>query len=176
MKTKLFGTVGVTIAMLLGSSNAVAQICKDNIHASNLAGQYLDNEDGTVTDVINGLIWQKCSIGQTYQAQSNDCLGNPTNLATWQQALQAASNTDAQWRLPNIKELGTLVERKCFDPAINLSVFPSTPSAVYWSNTPDKNLIHQREGTEGRLIDFSTGGEFMEDVNAYRFARLIKTL
>jgi hypothetical protein len=30
-----------------------------------------------------------------------------------------------------------LVERACYDPAINLTVFPQTPSLFYWSNTPD---------------------------------------
>jgi hypothetical protein len=37
---------------------------------------YTDNGDGTVTDNNTGLIWQKCSVGQTNDAT---CSGPATN-------------------------------------------------------------------------------------------------
>jgi|GEM_PF-1287950 len=36
---------------------------------------YTDNRDGTVTDNASGLVWQKCSQGQVYKRDSNDCQG-----------------------------------------------------------------------------------------------------
>ena len=39
------------------------------------------------------------------------------------------------WRLPNIKELRSIVEVACDAPSINSSRFPNTASNNYWSNT-----------------------------------------
>jgi len=43
----------------------------------------------------------------------------------------------ARWRLPNIKELRSLVERACREPALNTAVFPMSGDTGYsfWSST-----------------------------------------
>lgn len=168
-----------TIALsLLMISSVNAQVCKpDSIISSHLEGQYLDNKDGTITDIVNGLVWEKCTLGQT--VVNGECEGQPTAFSTWSDALKASSENSLlqgkEYRLPNIKELGSLVERSCFDPAINLSVFPSTPSAVYWSNTPD-NKINVNIKANGRVIDFRDGTEFLTIVSENRFLRLVRDI
>lgn len=55
---------------------------------------------------------------------------------TWQQALSYCENLDyggyTDWRLPNIKELETLVDDTKYNPA---SSFPEMPSSWFWSSS-----------------------------------------
>ena len=105
----------------------------------------VDNANGTVSDFKTGLIWKKCSEGQTYNSGDNSCSGSATGF-NWQQALQRAQDvnegisgenlSESDWRVPNIKELASIVEQECWNPSINVSVFPSTPSSGYWSSSP----------------------------------------
>ncbi len=102
--------------------------------------QLQDNADFTVTDLATGLMWQQCSLGQEATAE---CTGSATTY-NWQGALQAADALNAQgglaghadWRLPNVKELRSLVDESCIEPAINETRFPNTPPAQYWTSTP----------------------------------------
>ena len=171
-----YSKIALIISMGVISATTLAQNCKENIVSSYSQGQFLDNQDGTITDVVNGLLWKKCTEGQSYNQVTNECVGSPVNVDTWQDALELSSEAEDDYRLPNIKELGTLVQRRCIDPAIDLDAFPSTPSAVYWSNTADMANIHEREGVEGKLIDFNLGTEFLSDVSDFRFIRLVKTI
>lgn len=170
-----------TLAMAaLVSTSISAQTCKtETIEATQPNSHFLDNKDGTVTDIVNGLLWSKCSYGQTYQDGS--CVGTPTNISSWQAALKVGDGNSTQfgidgWRLPNIKELGILVERMCVSPAINLSLFPSTPSAAYWSNTPYAHNLTSLNDEKGRIVDFTDGSEFLTDVNTHRLIRFVKAL
>ena len=120
-----------------------AQTCLDTIEAAAPDGRYTDHGDGTVTDKITKLMWKQCSEGQS----GTDCSGGTATIKTWQVALQAPANINTQggfagysdWRLPNIKELKSLVERRCFLPAINATHFPNTKSSNYWSSSPRAN-------------------------------------
>lgn len=44
---------------------------------------FTDNGDGTVTDTKTGLIWMRCSMGQTW---NNATCREMTNIYTWNQA------------------------------------------------------------------------------------------
>ena len=162
------------------TSTAMAQVCKpESITPTHPEGQYLNNGDGTITDVVNGLMWSLCSLGQTVTGAS--CTGVPNHYTTWQVALNAANDNKSfagydDWRLPDIKELGDLVERSCVGPAINLTYFPSTPSAGYWSNTMDFHDVNPTVGLEGLLVDFTDGAEFLPDVNRHRMIRMVRPL
>ncbi|MBK1641105.1 hypothetical protein CKO12_04295 [Chromatium okenii] len=96
---------------------------------------FIDNGDGTVTQSYTGLMWAKCSAGQT----GNTCAGAASEMV-WSEALNAAYNSRlggySDWRLPNLKELQALVNETRIDPAIDTTAFPNTPSAWFWSSSP----------------------------------------
>lgn len=112
--------------------------CKDNITPSTPTSRFILNNNGTVTDNQTGLMWMRCSLGQMWDGTT--CTERASTY-TWAQALATASETNyagfSDWYLPNIKELTSIVETACYNPAINQTVFPNTPSNGYWSSSPD---------------------------------------
>ena len=73
---------------------------------------------------------------------------------TWDQALAAA---EGGWRLPNKKELASIIEYQCRLPAINAQLFSVVDDGVsgnvYWTSTP---LIYFSQPTVW-AIDFADG-------------------
>jgi hypothetical protein len=111
------------------------QTCRDSITASTPSDQFIVNDE-EVTDTKTGLIWKKCSLNRSgSNCDMGDILGY-----TWEEALQEAETqkqlSGLAWRLPNVKELRSIVEEKCVGPAINLAIFPDTKSSFYWTATP----------------------------------------
>jgi hypothetical protein len=110
---------------------------------------YSDNGNGTVTDNITGLIWQKCSAGQN---NDSTCSG-PALYYNWFKAsgifdpnynpssqdicgvLDLGGSTD--WRLPTKMELLGIVDYALASPGptINLSYFPNTMASNFWSSS-----------------------------------------
>lgn len=95
-----------------------------------------DNGDGTVTHSKTELMWKKCSEGQS----GAECATGSASPMTWAAALTASVNANAayfagyrDWRLPNIKELQSIVESCGYQPSINLTKFPATMNGVYFS-------------------------------------------
>jgi hypothetical protein len=78
----------------------------------------------------------------------------------------------SDWRLPNIKELASIIEYACFAPAITVDTFPDTPSAGFWSNTPDPGEVN--EGLKGRIIDFTYGVEDLNSPETRIYVRLVR--
>jgi hypothetical protein len=155
----------------------LAQTCKPlSIQETTPEAQFIERPDGTLKDGRTGLIWSRCSLGQHYVDQS--CSGDPLFFDSWGEALAAVEQANAEsshddWRMPDIKELGTLVERSCSGPAINLTLFPDTPAESYYSSTPFASLRLGYDYT-ARAINFSDGTEF-DPTNAAKFAlRLVR--
>lgn len=129
------------LALLLGVNAQASSLCAGSenaaIAASTPTADFSDNGDGTVTHHKTGLIWQRCSFGQSWDG--THCTGEATTF-TWTDALAAAAqNTLAgvsDWRLPNKNELASIVEYRCDNPTINNQQFPNTPSGGYWSSSP----------------------------------------
>ncbi len=101
------------------------------------------NADGTVLDKRTGLIWDRCLWGQS----GWDCSSGAGSLHGWQESfsqVELANSTGYKghndWRLPNIKELNSIVDRRCSKPAVNLEIFPNTDwdtgNYRWWSSSP----------------------------------------
>ncbi|HNG61856.1 MAG TPA: DUF1566 domain-containing protein, partial [Cellvibrionaceae bacterium] len=94
-----------------------------------------------VRDNKTGLQWQRCSLGQVWNPVQNSCDATTTaRWFNWQQALNAAGENRLagfdNWRLPNKKELASILELSCSQPAINSRLFPNTAAGRYWTSTP----------------------------------------
>ncbi|WP_082876835.1 DUF1566 domain-containing protein [Hydrogenophaga crassostreae] len=101
-----------------------------------------------VVDAATGLVWARCSIGQGWVG--NGCSGTPAQY-THEQALEIAKSTNG-WRLPNVKELASIIDRGCFQPAIDTVAFPSS-GGVYWTSSP----FNGAGGPGAWLVDFVYG-------------------
>ncbi len=90
------------------------------------AERFIDNGDGTITDVSTSLMWQKCTMGQTYDPNTGQCSELPMDEGyyTWKEALELCENLNlanfTDWRLPNRNELQSLADYSrtypVFDP------------------------------------------------------------
>lgn len=96
-----------------------------------ITNHFTDNGDGTITDNLTQLIWQKIPN---------------TNALTWEQALVYAEGltvgTSSDWRLPNIKELQSLNNELATNPSVFTPYFSNVGIHNYWSSTtlPNQTL------------------------------------
>ncbi len=79
--------------------------------------QYKDNGDGTVTDLVTGLMWQQSpDINGDGQINNQDKL-TYNDSVTFYASYDLAGYED--WRLPTIKELYSLISFNGLDPNVN---------------------------------------------------------
>jgi len=119
------------------SASALAQTCQPKIRETTPTAQFvIDVQQGTVLDKKTGLMWKRCVEGQS----GTDCATGNVAYYHWGGALRQAANSrhanHQDWRLPNAKELKSIVEEICYRPAINETAFPNAPSKLHWSGSP----------------------------------------
>lgn len=168
-----------TLALLLAVvtfGSAHAQTCQPGIiAASTPTSRFADQGDGTVADSATKLIWKKCSEGQSWNAATGGCDGIAASYSWWLALQQAtAGNVTGfagrnDWRLPNIKELSSIVERQCNDPTINQGIFPSTPSTWFWSASLFTG--HSATAWSIRFSDGTDGASLKSDALSVRLVR-----
>lgn len=147
-----------------------AAICNENLFPSNPDNVYVSNGDGTVRDTRNGLIWKACAEGQSWSV--SNCAG--TAITTdWANSFVEANNSSfagfSDWRIPNLKELRSLVEECRSSPSINYSFFPGTPTSHFWSSTPvvfDPRFAF--------TVSFDYGNGYNARTFAYNHIRLVR--
>ena len=160
-----------TGCLLGGAMLAQAQVCSSSIAASTPTADFVDHGNGTATHSKTGLMWSRCAVGQSWNGAS--CTGTASAL-TWQGALQAgqtattAGHTD--WRLPNLKELRSIVEEQCSNPSVNTTVFPGTSASYFWSAS-----AHAYLSNNAWVVNFSYGYANYSDVKSVTYqVRLVR--
>jgi len=97
---------------------------------------YTDNDDGTITDNVTGLMWQQ----------------DPGEKMTYDQAISGVSNLTlagySDWRLPSIKELYSLIQFDGLDPS-----GPGSTNLVPFIDTDYFNFEYGDESAGERVID-----------------------
>lgn len=168
---KAINTIGyLSAVMLLLAAHSSAATCRNDITASTPDQDFTLHNDGTVTHNSTGLMWMRCSLGQTWDGST--CTGAASTF-TWQNALGEAQSHNfaghSDWRLPNKNELASLVEQRCVSPAINSEIFPSTPTGSFWSSSP------YAYGSNGAwLVGFGNGNVYDGSKGNYYPVRLVR--
>ncbi len=112
---------------------------------ANNGHNFVNNGDGTITDTDTHLMWSQApSIAKSW----NDAL-------VYAEVLTLGGSSD--WRLPNIKELHSLVDitratatATTTSACINRALFPTVTATGYWSSTSVKTTTP----SEAWLVDF----------------------
>jgi len=119
--------------------------------------RFTDNNDGTVTDNLTGLVWLKNA--------------NPFGLRMWEEALQLCNNLSTgsyglsdgsvigDWRLPNIREAESLVDYNNFGPCLPTGhPFATLRPSSYWTSTSVT-----ASPTEAMFIIYGVGPSIFEN-------------
>lgn len=82
---------------------------------------FTDHGEGTITDQVTGLMWQKTDGGEMTFENAGSYCGN----------LSLAGYTD--WRLPTSRELFSIFHYDKFNPALDTNYFTKTSAEYWWS-------------------------------------------
>ena len=132
-------------------------------NAEYTVNDYTDNGDGTVTDNATGLMWVQDDTGEGM---------------IWEDALSIAEGSEyagySDWRLPNVKELQSIVDytrapsatgTAAIDPVFNCTAITSeagtTDYPFYWSGTTHANWTEDNSGSYGAYVCFGTAYGYM---------------
>jgi hypothetical protein len=147
-------------------------------------------KDGLVKDTKTGLMWMRCSLGQTWNGKT--CEGKALGY-TWDNAMKQADYANQEkregyddWRVPTYDELKTLVycrsglpkkmndtNKKCDSdyakPTIKSEVFLKTPSDWFWSSSPNAD-----NSSDAWFVDFNNDNDYGDLKDNNNFVRLVR--
>jgi len=161
---------GFCVLICIGQASAA---CVGTITANTPTADFVDHGNGTVTHTRTGLMWKQCSEGLS----GASCAIGTATVHTWQAALQLAETlnvgggfaTFTDWRVPNQKELKSIVERQCDTPSINATIFPATLNNWYWSASPSAG-----GAANARFVSFFNGYDGVNGKTSNLSVRLVR--
>ncbi len=120
--------------------------------------RFIDNDDGTVTDNLTGLIWTK--DGNVTENDQSLLWGS---YKTWVGALKYVTSINSgsgtyghnDWRLPNVKELRSLIDYSMHQCALSQGhPFINVQPDFYWSSSPYRShdlawVVNMKDGSWG---------------------------
>lgn len=130
----------------------------------------ISSDGQEVLDTQTQLVWKRCPEGMTWEI--DHCQGDATYWM-WHEALalavQATKASGKLWRVPNVKELYSIIDLTQPEMAINLQVFPATPNGQFWSSS------HYAQDTFfAWVVHFWYGSayfSYLEDLSVVRLVR-----
>jgi len=137
--------LAASLALLAVGVTRAAATCPGNLGPAHApTSQFVDHGNGTVTHSTTGLMWKKCYEGLS----GASCSSGTVAQMDWAGALQTAVGSSfagySDWRVPNKKEIESIIEFTCHTPASNEAVFPNTPGSVFqtWTSSTDEWAPH----------------------------------
>jgi len=125
--------------------------------------RFTDNGNGTVTDNLTGLIWLKnanCFADETWNSALSAC----NTLSSGTCGLSDGSIA-GDWRLPNLKELLSLVDYDYVNPAMwGKDFFDNVQSGIYWSST-----TYALGPSDAWLVSMYNGGVYGANKYSYYY-------
>ena len=94
---------------------------EDNDYSINMPA-FTDHGDGTITDTITGLMWQKADGGEM-KFESARAYADSLHLAG-----------HSNWRLPLPQEIVSIFNHQKNNPAMDVNYFPSTGAEYWWTS------------------------------------------
>ncbi|MCK5001208.1 MAG: DUF1566 domain-containing protein, partial [Anaerohalosphaera sp.] len=133
--------------------------------------KFVDNGDGTVTDNATGLTWMKVDSGTLKAGTKKDGKLNWSQALKWAEDLKYANKSD--WRLPNVKELQSIVDytrspattnSAAIDPLFQTTSFIAENGKKdfpnYWSNTTHASISR---ASTAAYVAFGTSFGWMQN-------------
>lgn len=170
MRFRLFAII--SLACLFDFTAQAEQTCRSDVEEYTPTSRFILNENGTVTDMETKITWMRCALGQTWDGKT--CAGQ-ARAFSWQEARDAIAELNgdtfgepSRWRLPVVPELASITERKCFQPRVNMAVFPATPAKAFWTGMERKG-----DTDKAYAIDFGGGSVIASKKSNAAYIRLM---
>jgi hypothetical protein len=131
-------------------------------------------DDGGLRDQDHRYTWynpdDNANGGGAGTPDGGSCVGSACDTQGYAQAVNAQGLCGASdWRLPSREELRSIVNYNRYAPAIDVSYFPNTKSADYWSSSPNADF-----SLGAWDVNFSGGHDGSYNKNAGLAVRLVR--
>jgi len=146
-----------------------------------IARQFIDNNNGTISDTSTGLVWEKLS--------ANENIHGASRTHTWAEALHKIEilnvlqfGEHSDWRLPSVRELETLMNfdvddemiaaifREPCSPGDDIDVASCTTLSYHWTST-----TWGGNPAAAWVVNFGTGTVEASMKNVGRHARAVRS-
>lgn len=158
---------GASLFLLGGAAQAIAE-CNPFLQSQETLQRY-EAMDHVVLDRVTNLIWERCPVGYRWETSSCSRIeGFPVQFS-WEAALQYAFTRPAGWRLPNPKELESLIKRNCYSPALDTAAFSDLPLGFHWTSA-----ARPQDVKTAWAVDLNSGAVSAIDKTQQLLIRLVK--
>lgn len=166
-----------------GTSIACASTGQDGEFQKGIAHAFVDNGDGTISDGVTGLMWEKLDDNNAGGIHDWDTTYSWTTAVTTKIAALNSANFagHGDWRLPNRNELFTLSNAGAVNPAA-FSVFAAacapgctaatcscTQAHSYWTSS-----TFQYNGADAWFVSFLAGSATGDAKTAPLYVRAVR--